>query len=114
MLRSRLAMNTTTRSFWNGVSAELETVWTLTKRDRVARCVLLSHSFGWELRVDGGDLLMTQVCRSDQDIEGRLGSVEGRDDRQGLAVRPQPVLSGADSRSRLAGLPPIRPHCSPR
>lgn len=25
--------------------------------------------FGWELRIDSGDLLMTQVCRSDREIE---------------------------------------------
>ena len=30
---------------------ELETVWTLAKRDRVARCVLLTHQLGWELRI---------------------------------------------------------------
>ena len=62
-------MNTTIRPFWNGVPVELETVWTLAKRDRVARCVLLSHELGWELRIDSGDLLLTQVCRSDQEIE---------------------------------------------
>ena len=67
-------MNTAIRPFWNGVPVELETVWTLAKRDRVARCVLLTHQLGWELRIDAGDLLMTQVCRSDQEIEDVSGA----------------------------------------
>ena len=44
-------------------------MWTLTKRDQVARLVLLTHQLGWELRIDSGDLLLTQVCRSDREIE---------------------------------------------
>ena len=48
---------------------ELETLWTLKKRGKVARLVLLTHQLGWELRVDSADLLLTQVCRSDRDIE---------------------------------------------
>ena len=47
----------------------LQTLWTLTKRGRVAPCVLLTHPLGWELRVESGDLLLTQVCRSDREIE---------------------------------------------
>jgi hypothetical protein len=62
-------MNTTIRHFWKGVPVELETMWTVTKRDRIARCALLSHQPGWELRIDSEDLLMPQVCRSDQEIE---------------------------------------------
>jgi hypothetical protein len=53
---------------------ELETVWTLTKRDRVARCVVLTHQLGWDSPIDSGDLLMTQVCRSDQEIEDVSGA----------------------------------------
>jgi hypothetical protein len=64
-------MNTTPqREFWNGQPAALETVWTLSKRGQVARLVLYTHQFGWEkLRVESGDLLMTQVCKSDREIE---------------------------------------------
>ena len=63
-------MNTTAqREFWNGQPAALETVWTLSKRHRIARLVLYTHQLGWELRVESGDLLMTQVCRSDREIE---------------------------------------------
>jgi hypothetical protein len=35
----------------------------------VARLVLYTHRFGWELRIESGDLLMTQVCKSDRDIQ---------------------------------------------
>ena len=44
-------------------------MWSLTKHRKVARCVLFTHQLGWELRVDSGDLLLTQVCRSDREIE---------------------------------------------
>jgi hypothetical protein len=57
------------REFWTGQPVELETVWTLSKRGKVARLVLLTHQLGWELRVESGDLLMTQVCRSDREIQ---------------------------------------------
>ena len=29
----------------------------------------LTHQLGWELRIDSGDLLMTQICQSDREIE---------------------------------------------
>jgi hypothetical protein len=62
-------MNTTTlRDVWNGTPAHLEDVWTLRKRDHVARCMLLSHEFGWELRLEVGELFRTQVCRSSEEI----------------------------------------------
>ena len=35
----------------------------------IAQLVLYTHQLGWELRVESGDLLMTQVCRSDREIE---------------------------------------------
>ena len=57
------------RPYWNGPPAELETVWALAKRGKVARLVLLTHPLGWELRIESGDLLMTQVCRSDEEIQ---------------------------------------------
>lgn len=58
-------MNTTPqREFWNGQPVQLETVWTLTKRGHVAQCALFSHQFGWELRLEVGELFRTQVCRS--------------------------------------------------
>jgi hypothetical protein len=63
-------MNTTARrEFWNGPPCLLKTLWTLSKRGKVARLQLLNHPLGWELRIESGDLLMTQVCRSDREIE---------------------------------------------
>jgi hypothetical protein len=73
------------REFWTGQPAELKTMWILSKSGRVARLVLLTHQLGWELRVESGDLLLTQVCRSDSEIE--LGGVEDRDAREGLERR---------------------------
>ena len=57
------------REFWNGQPTRLETLWTLSKKDKVAQLLLLTHQLGWELRVESGDLLMTQVCKSDREIE---------------------------------------------
>ena len=63
-------MNTTPqREFWNGQPVALETLWTFAKRHRIARLVRYTHQLGWELRIESGDLLMTQVCRSDREIE---------------------------------------------
>ena len=68
MIPARMNL-TPQREFWNGDAVELETVWTLTKRGKVARCVLWSHWAGWELKIDGADILLTQVVRSDHEIE---------------------------------------------
>ena len=38
------------------------------KGDKVARCVLVSHQLGWELRLMTPDLLRSQVCRSSEEI----------------------------------------------
>ena len=35
----------------------------------MAKCVLWSHPIGWETRIDSGNLLLTQVCKSDREIE---------------------------------------------
>jgi hypothetical protein len=48
---------------------ELDTLWSLTKRGKIVRCVLWSHWAGWELKIDGADILLTQVVRSDREIE---------------------------------------------
>ena len=63
-------MNTTPhREFRNGQPVALETEWTLAKRHRLARLVLYMHQLGLELRIESGDQLMMQVCRSDREIE---------------------------------------------
>lgn len=38
------------------------------KGERVARCALFSHEFGWELRLMVGELVRSQVCRSEDEI----------------------------------------------
>jgi hypothetical protein len=38
------------------------------KGDKVARCELWSHQFGWELRLMTTDLRRSQVCRSSEEI----------------------------------------------
>ena len=57
------------REFRNGQPVELETLWTMSKRGKVTHLVLLTHQLGWELRVESVALLMTQVCKSDREIE---------------------------------------------
>jgi hypothetical protein len=55
-------MNTTPqRENWNGHPVELGDAWTLRKGTKVARCVLVSHQLGWELRLMVGEL-RSQVC----------------------------------------------------
>jgi hypothetical protein len=56
------------REYWDGHPVELGRAWVLRKGDREARCVLLSHQFGWELRLLIGELVRSQVCRSSEEI----------------------------------------------
>lgn len=63
-------MNQTPRRVtWNGTPVELQELWILTKGSKVARCSLHSHELGWELKLESGPMLQTQVCRSDAQIE---------------------------------------------
>ena len=57
------------REFWNGNAVRLDDVWTLRKRNHVVQCMLSTHQLGWELRLEVGELFMTQVCKSDREIE---------------------------------------------
>ena len=61
---ARMSATTPLRDVWNGHPVALGIAWTLKKRDHVAQCVLFSHQFGWELRLEVGELFRTQVCRS--------------------------------------------------
>jgi DNA polymerase III subunit epsilon len=69
-----LSGTTPQREYWNGQPVELETVWRLSKNGKVARLLLRTHQLGWELRIDSGDLLLTQGCRSDREIEDVAGA----------------------------------------
>ena len=62
-------MNTTRqREHWDGDPIELGDAWTLSKGEKVARCTLVSHPLGWELRLMMIDLLRSQVCRSSDEV----------------------------------------------
>ena len=62
-------MNTTwQREYWDGHPVELGDAWVLHKGDKSARCSLVSHLLGWELRLMTSDLLRSQVCRSSKEI----------------------------------------------
>ena len=63
-----MSATTPLRDVWNGLPVELGIAWTLTKRGHVAQCVLFSHQFGWELRLEVGELFRTKVCRSTEEI----------------------------------------------
>ena len=56
------------RENWGSHPVELGDAWTLRNGDKQARCVLVSHPFGWELRLMVGELLRSQVCRSQDEI----------------------------------------------
>ena len=61
-------MQTPQREYWDGHPVELGDAWIMRKGDKVARCVLVTHPLGWELRLMTTDLLRSQVCRSAQEI----------------------------------------------
>ena len=56
------------REHWEGHPVELGDAWVMRKGDRVARCILVTHPLGWELRLMTPDLLRSQVCRSSDEI----------------------------------------------
>lgn len=57
------------RETWHGESRELGDWFVLRKGARTARCAIVTHHFGWELRLLAGDeLLQSQVCRTQEDV----------------------------------------------
>lgn len=58
----------TQRDQWDGHPVELGDAWTLRKGQRLARCALVSNPFGWELRPMAGELVRSQVCRTQDEI----------------------------------------------
>ena len=49
---------------------QLDDVFLMRKGDNVATCERWTHAFGWECRLFAGhELIATQVCRSDAEIE---------------------------------------------
>jgi len=56
---------------WHGFPIELGDLFVLIKNKRKARCLLLSHQFGWEVRLLVGsqlDIVQSQVCRSQDEV----------------------------------------------
>jgi hypothetical protein len=60
------------RPDWNGAPVELAELFHLAKgNNRRVRCLILSHKFGFELRLVFGsrpELLRSQVCRTDDEV----------------------------------------------
>lgn len=57
-------MDTTPQSeSWGGQPASGD-AWVLRKHGTVARCNVVTHPFGWELRLMAPELLHSQVCGS--------------------------------------------------
>ena len=56
------------RENWDGHPVDCGDAWVLRKGDRTARCSLVTHPFGWELRLITTDLLQSQVCRSTDEV----------------------------------------------
>ena len=67
MLRSSL-MDTRQREYWDGHLVDLGDAWIMRKSKSVARCTLVMHPLGWELRLMTSDLLRSQVCRSSDEV----------------------------------------------
>jgi hypothetical protein len=57
------------RPEWRGEPVSLGEVFILMKSGRQARCLLLTHQLGWELRLEvAGELAQSQVCRNQEDV----------------------------------------------
>ena len=62
--------DTPQRDNLNATPKQLPGVFEMRKGTMTARCELWTHAFGWECRLfAGGEMLATQVCRSDHEIE---------------------------------------------
>jgi hypothetical protein len=77
------------RENWNGHPVELGDAWTLHKGEKTARCFLMSHLFGWELRLVAmpDDFLRSQVVPVLRRSPEHPRAVEGGHDRKGLAMK---------------------------
>jgi len=60
--------STLQRAVWNGKPEQVGIAWTLKKRQHVTQCLVFSHEFGWEVRLEIGELFRTQVCRSSNEV----------------------------------------------
>ena len=81
------------------IPPELGDAWTLRKGEKVARCTLVTHPLGWELRLMTSDLLRSQVCRSSEEMLDTQESWEGSDD--GARLRRGLTAGRCETSSRL-------------
>jgi hypothetical protein len=72
------------REHWDGHPIELGDAWILSKGAKVARCVLVGHEPGWELRLMRPDLLRSQVCRTSDEVLTAHEEWKSSDDRHGV------------------------------
>jgi hypothetical protein len=56
------------REHWDGHPVEFGDAWILRKGEKVARCILVTHELGWELRLMTTDLLRSHVCRTTDEV----------------------------------------------
>lgn len=64
-------MTTLQRLVWNDVPVDQGELFILKKGVKRAVCKLVSHPFGWELRLYVGspeNIIQTQVCRTEEDV----------------------------------------------
>ena len=59
---------------WDHNPVELSDAWILSKGEKVARCMVLTHELGWELRLLGSDLVRSHVCRSAPELLDTLAA----------------------------------------
>jgi hypothetical protein len=56
---------------WHSFPMELDDLFIITKNKRTARCALLTHQFGWEVRLYVGsqtEIVQSQICRSEDEV----------------------------------------------
>ena len=63
-----IPQNIPQREYWDGHPVDLGDAWVLRKGDKVARCSLVTHQLGFELRLITTDLVRSQVCRSSDEV----------------------------------------------
>jgi hypothetical protein len=56
------------RNDWDGHPVDLGDAWVLRKGHKAARCSLVTHQLGFELRLVTTDLLRSQVCGSSEEV----------------------------------------------
>jgi hypothetical protein len=64
-------MDVLQRPNWCGKPVDLGELFVMRKGRREATCKLLTHQFGWELRLlmaPPGDVMLTKVCRTQDDV----------------------------------------------